>query len=546
MNPAEAVSIPQPFAKSANRARVAAAATATAVVVPALVIVSAALAIRVGFGPQLDGLDDAGYLNAAHRVAHGVSLDDVFPLFRTRVAMAYPLGWMIGHGWLEPSHFWALTLFAEVVTMVSLLAAGWLLSGRRSAGVWAAMLYACYPLAIQQSALYYPTAFQVASIASACALIAYAERLTGLGRMLAGASAGLALGVGYLFKEDVAIVVPAIALASLIARFPRPGTAIAVCAGAAGVFAIECAGYWLTTGMPLFRLSATSGLGAPVGEQLQIAGLWRWDAYLRSLFLLPAAVGMLWWCGVPAAIWAWRSRYLKPLFFVAVLLAIVMAYLQFGSGSLSSYSPLPKSPRYTALATPLLMVLVGAWLAHLFAVRRRVAVIVAALVVVAAIPCVFYLNVSSSERARNTLAAAPVVAALAPSPVFTDYYTARILRLLLPGQDIRVWFHADFRSNTTYVQETPAPGSLVLLDQQAAKVYTSSYELTLPREVASAASWDVLWTQRAYADGSLTRALLDGTRRAATRLPAATLGDRIDRNVADMIDGDRATLYRVP
>jgi hypothetical protein len=123
---------------------------------------------------------------------------------------------------------------------------------------------------------------------------------------------------------------------------------VATCAGAALIFAAECAGYWITTGHPLFRLAATSGLGAPNQNQLQMSEIWRWDAFLRSLFLIPVQVGLLWWFAVPALVMAYRrsDARLKWVATVAVLLA---AYLQFGSGSFTSYSPLPKTPRYTAV-----------------------------------------------------------------------------------------------------------------------------------------------------------------------------------------------------
>ncbi len=547
MNPGEAATIHPSFAKSVDRpAPIARPADMHLVVVSALLIGVVAIGARLAFGPQVDGLDDAGYLDAAQRVGDGRSLDHLFALFRTRVGMAYPFGWLIGAGWLQPHQFWMLTTFADAVTLMSLMAAGWLLAGTAMAGLFAAALFAIYPLAIQQSSMYNPTPFQVASISLALALIALAERRDGPSRILAAAGAGVSLGIGYLFKEDVAIVVPAMVLASLATRFPRPATTVAVAAGAALVFAIECAAYWTLTGNPLFRLAATSGLAAPLAGQLQITEIWRWDAYPRSLWLMPVAVGITWWLAIPALWTAWQSRR-RALLFIALLFVIVMAYLQFGSGSLSSYSPLPKSPRYTALATPLVILLVGAWLAWLAQWRRRVAGVVAAAIIAAAVPGIVFLQLSSGERARNTMAAVEAIRQLPPGAVYTDYYSARVLRLLNPERDIRVWYHADFKANRMDVQSVPEPGAYALLDHQAAKVYTSSYEMTLPPEIAVPPErWQQAWTHHAYPEGSLTRSLLDGLRGAAARLPSGNpLSSRIDRNVADMIDGDRATLYRV-
>jgi hypothetical protein len=531
MNPAEAVSTRLPFARSVDTGSVVGAATRARLIAPALAIALAALALRMVLAPHFDGLDDAGYLEAALRVSNGQTLDHLFPLFRTRVGMAYPFGALLSAGWLAPAHFWLLTIAADMVTIAALTIAGWLLTGAATAGLCAAALYAIYPLAVQQSTMYYPTAFQVAAIAVACALIAAGERTRAQRRLLLGFLAGMSLGIGYLFKEDVAIMVPVMALAATVARWPRLGSVAAVCAGAAVVFFAECAMYWLFTGQPLYRLTATSGLGAPLSEQLQIAEIWRWDAYLRSLWLMPSQVGLMWWVAFAALWFAWRTRRaMRPLAFVALVFVIAMLYLQFGSGSIGAYSPLPKTPRYTALATVGLMLISGAWLASLIHTRRRLGVLTASVLALAALPCIAYLHIASSERTRNTLAVAAALSAVEPAPLYTDYYSARVLRLLVPGRDIRVWYHAKFDENTMLLMNEPPPGAYVLLDRQSAKVYTSSYQLTLPDAVEEQ-----------------PRRLLEGLRAAALRLPSGNpLRNRVIRNVTEIIDDDQATLYRVP
>lgn len=547
MNPGAAVWTRRPFAKSAEASS---ASTLTFAATAALIVV-AGVSLRLAFAPQVDGLDDAGYLDAAQRVASGRSLDDVFPLFRTRVGMAYVLGWLMHAGVLASSQFWVLTLLAEVVAIVSIAFAGALFTGVPSAGLFAAGLYALYPLAVQQSMMFYPTSFQVAAVALACALVAYAERQQLSARLTWGVAAGVSLGIGYLFKEDIAIAVVALALATVLARFPRVTTAMAVCAGAAIVFFAECAAYWQVTGQPLFRLTASSGLGAPVGDQLQIAQIWRWDAFARSLFLLPLQVGVVWWLALPALWIAFTHRKeSRALWFVAIFFLIGMAYLQFGSGSFRSYSPLPKTPRYTALVTAPLMIVLGAWLARLRSRRPRMALAAATLVGTAALPCLFYLQISSSERTRNTMAALPVLDQLSGATVFTDYYSSRVLHQLQPSTTVRTWYHAKFDENRMVVLADPAsvPQSYVLLDRQAAKIYTSSYELALPPAVDQPSSqWTPIWQHRAFEDGSLTRRVLEGARIAVRSLPEGNaVRVRVDRAIADMIEGDGAVLYRLP
>ena len=545
MSLVEAASTRLPFARSAETAG---SIATSGVLVRTAVIAMAAIALRVGFAPQIDGLDDAGYLDAALRVSDGRPLDNLFPLFRTRVGMSYPLAALMSAGWLGAAQFWLLTLAADAATVFALSIAGWKLTESAAAGLAAAALYAIYPLAVQQANMYYPTAFQVASIASAIALIAVAERSHDRVRLALGFVAGLALGIGYLFKEDVALVVPAIMIAAAVARYPRVTTVIVVGAGAALVFFSECVVYWSTTGDALHRLTVTSGLGGRISDQLQIDEIWRWDAFIRSLLILPASVGIMWWIAPVAAVFAWRNRrQSRALLFAAALLIVMMAYLQFGSGSFTSYSPLPKTPRYTALATPALMLICGAWLAALFTTRRRLAAIVTAAVVAAALPCIAFLQVSSSERMRNTMAVATALHDSADAPLYTDYYSARILRLLAPQRDIRVWYHADFINGKTFVMNEPEAGSYALLDHQAAKVYTSSYGLPLPPSVDERpAAWPTIWRHRAFPEGSMARRLLEGLRQMAMRLPSGNpVSSRIVRNVDEIVEGDDAILVRV-
>lgn len=544
MNRAAAGTTPRPFAAlvEANRPALLIAAA----------IVVAAVMLRVSMAPLFDGLDDFGYLEAAQRVSHGRALDDLFPLFRTRVGMAYPLGGLLHVGWLMPSQFWMLTVLADVITMVSLLIAGWLLTGAAMTGVFALALYALYPLAVQQSAMFYPTAFQVASIAIACAAIAGAERVeTTRAQLGLGLAAGLALGIGYLVKEDVAIVVPALLIASVLTGFPRRSTMVAVMIGAASIFAAESAGYWIQTGHPLFRLAATSGLGSAPVDQLRISEIWRWDAFVRSLLLVPVQVGAYWWIALPAAWAAWRHGNPR-MAFAATTFLILMLYLQFGSGSLMSYAPLPKTPRYTALVTPLLMLLIGAWFAELRQRRHlRVATVAGIAMIATALPCLAYLSIASSERTRNTVAVLPALRSAAPAEVFTDYYSARVLRIIEPDlPQVRVWYHARFDTNQFMVMNDPghAHAAYVLLDRQAAKIYTSSYEMVLPAEIATPPlQWEPMWRGRAYGEHSLARAGLEFVRRMVNGLPAGNpLTRRVDRSISDLIDGDQATLYRVP
>ena len=514
-------------------------------------VAALALGVRFAMAPQLDGLDDAGYLEAALRVAHGRDLENMFVLFRTRVGMAYPFGWLLQLNVLAPAQFWMLTLFAETVTLGALFAGTWWLTGTTRAAMVSVILYSVYPFAVQQSVMFYPSAFQTMFIALAIALISGAERGAIRYRTIATFAAGASLGLAYLVKEDAALLVPAFIVASIVAGFPGRAAVLLVSSGAAVVFFAECAGYLVTTGNPLFRLSASSGLGgSTISDQLQISDIFKWDAYIRSLYLMPIQVGVHWWFLIPA-VWIAVRRGDAGLRFVAVTFVIVATYLQFGSDSISNYAPLPKTPRYTVILTPLIMVTLGSWVAWLSTSGRRAAAVVAiAAMVAAAIPCVIFLNISSSERSRNTLAVVDTLRGLPEAPLYTDFYSARALRILAPERrDLKTWYHADFQKGAITVQGDPDQhvGAYVLLDLQSAKIYTSSYQMTLPAEITGRhANWEVVWTGQAYESGSPSRRLLELIRTATLRvLPASTFSQRVQRSVKDIIDGDEATLFRV-
>src|SRR5689334_4548132 len=156
------------------------------------------------------------------------------------------------------------------------------------------------------------------------------------------------------------------------------------------------------------------------------------------------------------------------------------------------------------------MVMVSAWLAGLFVSRRRWAIAIATAVAVAAIPCLLYLQLSTDERTRNTVAAARALDTLGPGSLHTDYYTARVLRLAAPDRDIRVWYHAQFDQRRMTVLAPPPPGAYALLDRQAAKVYSSSYQLPLPQEVITVPpNASIVWTHHAYPPNSVSRRLLE-------------------------------------
>ena len=289
MNRGEAASIRRPFARPVDRLAPIAAGRRPGYR-SAVVIAPGAIALRVSLAPQFDGLDDAWY-TSRRRSGSATAVRSITCSRCFGRVSAWPIrfGWLLDAGWLQPDQFWILTITAECDDADVAVRRG-LAAGRHgNASVSPRLsLYAIYPLAIQQSSMYYPD--RVPGGVDRGRVRAHRARANGVDRARADAvrdsRPACRSVLATSFKEDVAIVVPAMALASLIARFPRVGDrrrgvrrrrrrVLRSSARAIGRRpAIRCFGW------PRRRDAS-----APPAVQLQIAEIWRWDAYLRSLLV---------------------------------------------------------------------------------------------------------------------------------------------------------------------------------------------------------------------------------------------------------------------
>ncbi len=508
--------------------------------------------IRAALSPQFSGLDDAGYLDAARSVAqrdHGMAHATLFYL---RVGMSYPLGLLIRAG-LAPPHFWLLNTVTESATILILIALGWRLFGRR-AGLIAGLLYACYPLAVGQATLFLPTVYQIASIALALWLLELAGDETTLKQWVLGGLSGVSLGLGYLVKEDVALLVPALVVVAFLTKYRPIRPLVAVCVGATVVLATECVLHAINDGNPFYRFAYNSTVVNNATNQVRLAdgmrmqALWDWDAFLRPLFVMPYQVGAYWWCAVPAVVMALRRGGAAGRL-LALLLLVVFAYLQFGSAAILTYVPLPKSARYTAILTPMLILLLAGWLSAIYrAGRSRVATALITGIVVTSVPCLIAYGLTASERTRNAVHVVAALKAHDVRTVYADSISGRLLRSLVDKRvEVHDWFQADFdrrqMSVTTSIDDLR--GKFVFLDWQGFKVYTSNYGLQLPDDVRQVSrEADVVWSGRAYPMGGWQRSVLEGVRSASRYVPGY-VGRRIAANCADMLDNDEAALLRV-
>ena len=77
--------------------------------------------------------------------------------------------------------------------------------------------------------------------------------------------------------------------------------------------------------------------------------------------------------------------------------------------------------------------------------RKAAAVVVTVTMVAAAVPCVIFLVLRASGR--NTLAVVNALRELPRAPLYTDFYSARGLRILAPDLgDIEDWYMPTLRA----------------------------------------------------------------------------------------------------
>ena len=115
----------------------------------------------------------------------------------------------------------------------------------------------------------------------------------------------------------------------------------------------------------------------------------------------------------------------------------------------------------------------------------------------AAVPCIAYLDISSSERTRNTLAVLPALRAVAPEQLFTDYYGARVLRILEPQlPKVSVWYHARFDTNQIVVLgdlRSAADAYVLLIGRRRRSTPRLTRWRCRPRSPPPPADWQLVW-----------------------------------------------------
>jgi hypothetical protein len=310
----------------------------------------------IGLGYQGD---DVEYAQLAHRILAGGFLrahQETAPIYPVRIGILAPAAAAFK---LFGVSEWALGVFPLLISLVSIFLA--YLAGRmffsERVGIVAALLQALLPIDVRYGTLLYPDP-PGALFLNVAILLAYLGSRQSLPRRraVAGALAGLCLGLSWLCKEAVLFSVPFVAGYLLWLIYRERGHVVLaawMAVGFAGVVGTESGLYAWYVSDPLYHFHAIER-----HSRNPWATPWFWPAdatwgqlgarlfrdgpetiLLSTRFGLVTAVGALAVCY--ALFKGWRSYAFVGAWFVYHGLVF-----NFGSHSLRSYMPLPTSDRY--------------------------------------------------------------------------------------------------------------------------------------------------------------------------------------------------------
>lgn len=353
--------------------------------VPLLILIVAAVALRVMLAQGFSPLDESEYARVSLQIANGTfSIADYPgpPVVPVRSGLVLPTAVMFGA--FGPSQ-WTMAAYPLLLSVALLLVVFGMahVAFGYPAGLLAAGLWAFVPLDALMATWLRPdvptTAW--AFIGVFAVYIGRRKSDSGTAAMAwRGVAAGLAFGAAWLCKESIAYFVPfcGILMAYDLVRDWRRYLPVwaGVAAGSVLVLGAEMAFYAARVGDPLYRLSAME-LNYSMYPEFFFAegsrfgfepGVSYWKALAKRLVLTgPMAIllepGFLFLpaLGVVATLYGlfWRDERFR---FPALLFGSLVVMFNFMSTSFQSYQPLPVFSRYFYSLVPAAAVLVGGML----------------------------------------------------------------------------------------------------------------------------------------------------------------------------------------
>lgn len=262
-------------------------------------------------------------------------------------------------------------------------------------------------------------------------------------------AAGVMAGLGFLTRETSVFIAGFYALLFIAGYQQSRWRYLWIAAGFLMIWSLELLYLGAMTGDPLFRVNIALNHDSSINRSIDVAGNFIVHPALDPLLVLLVnqEFVLLFWLGIPAAIWMmWSRKVPAEEQRLARLLGLYGMSIFVATGSAATLLPL--NPRYFTAPAFVAALLLGMAIAHVWRRRRAAAALLLAVHLAANIAGAYAEN-------RHPVYGVRVYAELAarlPEPVYTDPMTRYRATLLLK------WHNAQQRG----VASPPISGGLYL------------------------------------------------------------------------------------
>lgn len=504
-------------------------------------VVALAMAFRISFAAGLSGNDDLAISSEATRlIEEGFTVPSYH--YAARWGLILPLAGLYRLFGVGVWQLVALPLAASAAGMVLAYGLGRRFFDART-GLFAAFALAVYPMDIEFSGLFFPDL--PSGILLTASFYCATTRRNEKTRVVHAVLAGLLWAWAYYVKVDAFFFGFVLLLAAAMGYLAwRDLVLIGAVAGAA--VGCELALYGVVTGNPLYRIRLES---AAAGEVLAAGRNYReFLIYPRAMFLAVYETGLHFYLLVATAVLAAVKRSKPALLFLGWV-GILHLWLALGGDPFgASYSLKPQLPRYLMIYAVPMAVAVGWLLARLAdtAPRRVGAGVCAALCGVALL--FTQLNLITYEPAAATRTGVEIALHDKLFPLYSDPQSITIVRFMLAGRpelvQAKLAQEHNFLTGQTVLKPIDDAVAYLLLNHRFVR-RLAERNLVVPLDPGQFGSRVEVVTRVDNAMSALSGAVLQGVAAVARLVPIAGVRDRVVHTAQNLVQGDRATLYKL-
>ena len=501
-----------------------------------------ALAVRLVFAPHLAGDDDLSLAGSAIGILrHGFTVPG--GNYGADYGMIVPLAGVFGVFGVGIPQLDLLPMIAAIGGIYVVARIGALMFDP-VIGLIGAAAFACFPMAVQYSTLFFPDLPQgvVLGLCFLCVL----HTQGGGGRATWWAvAAGAWYAYGYEVRIDSFFMGFVLLAATAFGYLPWRQLFVAA-AVTGGLVGIEFAIFAKVTGHPLYHAmleqrDANEVLAPDMNYRNMIT-------YPKVMFLTPYEAGLHFYLLVAASVRAVLRRNRAALMLL-VWVAIFLIWLMFGVDPFHHPIQLkPQLGRYLLEICVPMSVLIGWFLVGVYRHASRAAAFALGGVTLVVALVFMQFNLLNVEPALATMRATRMAVEKHWFPLYTDSQSSGIAAFLLYGSPDRTQLHAaqshDFLTGTTRFVHIPGPTAYLLINYDFAR---QLHRRNLETEITP--NRFGLKAQPVFAvsnpEPAASYAILRGLAALARLIPVPGISAHIEATAANVLRGDDAVIYRL-